>query len=344
MKFDFIIGNPPYQDETVGDQKTFAPPIYHKFIDAVRQVSEKVLLIHPARFLFNAGNTPKQWNRQMLQDSHFKVLMYEQDSSKIFNNTEIKGGVVISYCDAKSNFGEIGTFTVYPELNAILKKVRTDSAFESFSTCVISRTAYRLTDVMHREHPEALEQLSDGHPYDMSTNIFDRLPQIFFDERPQDSNSYIRILGRTGNERVYKYVKEKYVNEVSNLHNYKVFLSSANSSGAFGEALTPPIIGEPDIGSTETFVSIGAFNTVDEANAVFKYIETKFARALLGILKVTQHITPEKWAYVPLQDFTAASDIDWSKSIPEIDQQLYAKYGLDESEIAFIESHVKEMN
>ena len=64
---------------------------------------------------------------------------------------------------------------------------------------------------------------------------------------------------------------------------------------------------------------------------------------MLGTLKVTQDNSPDKWANIPLQDFTAASDIDWSKSIPEIDKQLYAKYGLDEKEIAFIESHVKEM-
>lgn len=90
-------------------------------------------------------------------------------------------------------------------------------------------------------------------------------------------------------------------------------------------------------------MSIGCFDTKEEALNTEKYIKTKFVRALVGILKITQHITPATWAYVPLQDFTAASDIDWTKSIPEIDKQLYAKYGLDEKEIAFIESHVKEM-
>ena len=73
-------------------------------------------------------------------------------------------------------------------------------------------------------------------------------------------------------------------------------------------------------------------------------MKTKFCRVLLGILKITQDNAPEKWKYVPLQDFTPASDIDWSKSVAEIDKQLYAKYGLDEAEIAFIESHVKEMS
>lgn len=97
------------------------------------------------------------------------------------------------------------------------------------------------------------------------------------------------------------------------------------------------------IGATETFYSLGLCSTKQEVQNILTYIKTKFARALLSVLKITQDVNPGKWQYVPLQDFTAASDIDWSKSIPEIDKQLYAKYGLDEKEIAFIESHVKEM-
>lgn len=76
---------------------------------------------------------------------------------------------------------------------------------------------------------------------------------------------------------------------------------------------------------------------------MLKYIQTKFARTLLGTLKVTQDNPKDTWANVPMQDFTPDSDIDWSKSIPEIDAQLYAKYGLSEEEIAFIESMIKPM-
>ncbi|MEY8336909.1 Eco57I restriction-modification methylase domain-containing protein [Lachnospiraceae bacterium 62-35] len=343
MKFDFIIGNPPYQDEAIGENKTFAPPIYHKFLENAYAISDVVEMIHPARFLFNAGNTPKQWNSDMLNDPHLKVLYYEQDSSKVFSNTEIKGGIAITYYDRRENFGEIGTFTAYSELNSILKKIKNSSEFKSFSEVVITRTAYRLTDSMHHDYPEALSQLSKGHSYDMSTNIFERLPQIFFDIKPDDGYGYIRILGRENNERVYKYIRSDYVNEVCNLHKYKIFLPSANGNGILGEILATPIIGMPDVGSTETFISIGSFDTMEEGNAALKYIKTKFARVLLGILKVTQHITPEKWWYVPMQDFTPTSDIDWSKSVAEIDYQLYKKYDLDETEIQFIESHVKEM-
>ncbi len=92
MKFDFVIGNPPYQDETTGEQKTFAPPVYHLFLDEAYKISDRVEMIHPARFLFNAGGTPKPWNKKMLEDTHLKVLYHEQNSCNIFPNTDIKGG------------------------------------------------------------------------------------------------------------------------------------------------------------------------------------------------------------------------------------------------------------
>ena len=341
MKFDFIIGNPPYQDETLGDNKGFAPPIYNKFLENAYEIADAVEMIHPARFLFNAGSTPKEWNRRMLSDEHLKVLYYEQDSSKVFANTDIKGGVAITYHDKNKDFGAIEIFTAYTELNDILKKVLHSTDFEKFSDIVVTRTAYRLTNKMHEDYPKAIEQLSDGH--DMSTNIFERLPQVFYDEKPQDTFSYIQILGRENGERVYKYIREDYVNKVCNLDKYKIFLPKANGIGLLGEVLSAPVIASPKIGATETFLSIGSFDTEREAESALKYISTKFARALLGTLKTTQDITPDKWKNVPLQDFTESSDIDWLKSVREIDAQLYEKYGLDEQEIEFIESHVKEM-
>ncbi|MDO4327660.1 MAG: DNA/RNA helicase, partial [bacterium] len=124
---------------------------------------------------------------------------------------------------------------------------------------------------------------------------------------------------------------------------YKILLPKANGSGMLGETLSAPIIAVPHIGSTETFLSIGVFETNIEAEAALKYIKTKFARILLGVLKTTQDITPDKWAMVPLQNFSSNSDIDWEKSISNIEQQLYQKYGLSIDEIGFIENTAKEM-
>lgn len=279
----------------------------------------------------------------MLSDPHVKVIFHEQNSSILFPNTDIKGGIAITYRDAEKDFGVIGTYTPFPELNAIHQKVSLADGFVPFSDIVITRTAYRLTDRMHKDHPEALSRLSNGHPYDMATNIFDRLPFIFFDEMPRDGRKYIQILGREKKARVTKYIRASYVNEVCNLYKYKIYLPKANGIGQLGEALASPVVAGPGIGATETFLSIGSFESKAEAKSALKYIQSKFARILLGILKTTQDITPDKWRYVPLQDFTPHSDIDWSVPIPEIDRQLYRKYSLSDEEISFIESHVKEM-
>lgn len=347
MKFDFIIGNPPYQDETVGDQKTFAPPIYNLFMDEAYKVSDRVELIHPARFLFNAGSTPKAWNKKMLSDEHIKVLYYKQNSSDVFPNTNIMGGVAITYRDSKKIFGNIGTFTAFSELNSILHKVVTSAHFNSFSSIVVSSYAYHFTEDMHKDYPDASSLMSDGHAFDLKSNVFQRLPHILCDELPNDDEEYVRVYGLDKTQRVYRYIRAKYLTLVVNLYNWKVLLPAANGSPALGQSLSSiigqPTIGQPAVGHTESFISIGNFETELEAENLLKYVKTKFLRCLVGVLKITQHNPPEKWKYVPLQDFTPASDIDWSQSIPEIDQQLYAKYGLDKSEIAFIESHVKEM-
>lgn len=344
MRFDFVVGNPPYQDETLGEQKNYMPPVYHLFMDSAYSISDKVELVTPARFLFDAGSTPAVWNKKMLTDKHLKILLYEPDSSKVFPNINFRGGVAVSYRDAGKDYGEIEVFTPYKELNGILKKILPIVKEHSLADIAISRTSYRLTDTMHKENPKAMSCLTKGHPYDMATNIFDLLPFVFHTNKPNDGKEYIMVVGRENNERCYKYIRRDYVNEVSNLSKYKILLTKASGKGEFGEGLASLILGFPMLANTETFLSIGNFDTESEALHLQSYIKSKFLRALLSVLKVTQDITPIKFKYVPLQDFTMSSDIDWSQSISSIDLQLYDKYGLTEEERNFIETHVKEMD
>ncbi|GAB1476191.1 hypothetical protein MASR2M70_10250 [Bacillota bacterium] len=341
FKFDVVIGNPPYQEESTGDS-TQAPPIYHKFMEEAYKVADRVSFITPARFLYNAGATPKAWNQKMLEDQHLKVTYFEQDSSKVFSNTDIKGGVAVTYRDVNADFGAIGTFTAFPQLNSILNKVSAINS-GSFSSIIFGQEIYKYTDKLHEEYPEAEGLLSKNHKYDVKTSAFDRLAIIFHDNKPDDGNKYIQLLGFQNNKRIYKWVRRDYISVHTSFDKYKVIIPAANGSGTFGESLSLPLVGTPLIGSTQTFLTIGSFDNKSEAEAVHKYIYSKFTRALLGVLKVTQHITSEKWKYVPLQDFTSASDIDWTKTVKEIDRQLYKKYGLEETEIEFIESRVKEM-
>lgn len=350
FKFDVVIGNPPYQEEQKSEdiessKKNYAPPIYNLFMDEAYKIGNIVELIHPARFLFNAGSTPKKWNKKMLNDIHLKVTHYESDSKKIFDNVDIKGGIAVTYRDISQDFGAIKVFTQYPLLNDIREKiVEENKKFVSLINIVYSRTAYRLADLMHKEHLDAINHLSKGHAYDMSSNIFDRLPFIFYDKKPIDQNDYIKIIGRENNKRCWKYIRSDYVNAPDNIESFKVLIPQATGRGEFGEALPEMVIGEPHTGNTETFISIGKFDHIYEAENLRKYIKTKLVRALLGILKVTQIGNRPVWKMIPLQDFTANSDIDWSKTVHEIDLQLYKKYDLSEEEINFIETHVKEMD
>ena len=341
MKFDFIIGNPPYQDETLGDNKGFAPPIYHLFMDETNKVADHVELIHPARFLFNAGSTPKAWNEKMLKDPHFKVLHYEGDASKLFPNTEIKGGVAITYHDAGKDFGAIELFTPYPELNAIKQKAAPRSDGTSFMSIIYIQNKFDL-ERLYVDHPEYRSVIgSDGKDKRFRNNIFDKIPA--FTETQQNSTD-IATIGVIKNKRVWRYISRSFVDvEHENLAKWKVLVARVNGSGALGEVLSTPIIIGPNQAYTQTFIGIGAFDTKNNAENCFKYVKSKFCRALLGVLKITQDNNREAWRMIPLQDFTPASDIDWSKSISEIDQQLYAKYGLNAEEIDFIETHVKPM-
>ena len=342
MKFDYIIGNPPYQDETLGDNATYAPPIYHLFLDEAYKIADRVELIHPARFLFDAGSTPKEWNRKMLSDEHLRVLFYNAISKEIFPGKDIKGGIAITYHDNTSNFGAIEHFIVFDELRSISEKVN-HRPYESLSTIIYAAESYRFTDKLHEDHPDIEALLSKGHKYDLKTSVLENLDNIvFFQDKPLDG-VYVQILGLVKANRTFKWIKREYIRAPKNFEKWKVFVPGANGSGALGEVLSTPLIGQPLIGHTQTFISIGCFEEKEEAENLLKYVKTKFCRVMLGILKITQHNPAPKWKYVPLQDFTVNSDIDWSQSVAGIDRQLYAKYGLDEREIEFIETHVKEM-
>ncbi|MCQ2562013.1 MAG: Eco57I restriction-modification methylase domain-containing protein [Alphaproteobacteria bacterium] len=340
MKFDFCIGNPPYQEATIGKNESYAPPVYNHFLESAYQLSKFTIMIHPARFLFDAGSTPKIWNKKMLEDEYFKVLDYEPASKKIFANTDIKGGIAITCRNSKVKYGKIGFFTSFKELNSILNKVKTKFK-TNMCEIIYAAESYHFTEFMHKEHPDIEALLSKGHKYDLKSNVLDNLYNMIFFEK-KFSNS-VCIVGRKNNERANMYIDARYIVAPNNFNNYKVFLPNANGSGALGEVLSTPLVGEPLVGHTQTFLSIGNFNNKNLAINCMKYIKTKFCRAMLGILKVTQSNSRPVWKYVPLQDFTDKSDIDWSKSIHEIDLQLYKKYGLDKDEIEFIETHVREM-
>jgi len=333
MKFDAVVGNPPYQ---IGTDTNFATPVYNLFIDAAISLHPNVVtLIHPARFLFNAGATPKDWNQKMLNDPHFNVLKYEANSQKVFAGVDIKGGVAVTIWDKNSTDGGLGgTFVAFEELRSALQKTRykSDDSIQS---------------VMYPQTKTTIG-LDSAFPTErrLRPNYFDKYPEEF--QQSKSDTHPVKVIGLTkGNKRAVRYMREEIVDD-ENINNWKVFLPEANGSGALGEVVSTPLTGEPLTGEpltgcTGSFVQFGRFESQSEAESCMKYLKTRFARVMLGTLKITQHNPKSTWRNVPLQDFTANSDIDWSKSIPEIDQQLYKKYGLSQEEIDFIEARVKAM-
>jgi superfamily II DNA or RNA helicase len=327
IKFDAVVGNPPYQS---GTDTNFATPVYHLFFEAAKALGPNYIsLIHPARFLFNAGATPKEWNKQMLNDPHLSVQLYEPNSQKIFSGVDIKGGVCITLWDKnQTNGGLGGSYIAYEELQSILAKTK----IGGFDEIVGPRGETKLTVVLDKKYPNDLR---------IAPNYFDRFPEVFI--KSPDSKHNIKIVGlEKGNKRTERYVDSSIVTDPK-LNNWKVFIPKSNGSGAIGEVMSTPLTGEPLTGCTYSFLQIGSFTSKSEAQNCMKYIKSKFCRAVLGTLKVTQDNPKSVWKNVPLQNFTDKSDIDWSQSIANIDKQLYAKYDLNEDEVNFIETHVKAM-
>lgn len=339
-KFDVIIGNPPYQEETAGDNHQ-AKPIYNLFMDNAYSIGNIVELITPARFLSLSGATPKKWDRKILNSSDIKIVYFNADSSQVFSNVDIKGGVVVTLYKKGAGFKPIRVFIPQPELQQIYQKVSAKTN-ETVSDHVYSPDSFRFTDELFDENKDLLGRTDKSHAKAVASSVFTRYPEIF-SEKPFENS--VGVIGRKDNQRIELYVKAKYLRDPGDLQEYKLLIPGASGTGTFGEALAKPIIAKPMEAHTQTFVAIAGLKTEDEAKSLFNYIKTKFFRSLLFVMKTTQNNQAKRtWSLIPWQDFGDKSDIDWTQSVPDIDQQLYKKYGLSDDEINFIETHVKEMD
>lgn len=344
VKIKAIVGNPPYQIE--GDTgNTRKEPVYHLFYQIGMKIAERGSLITPGRFLFRAGQTPKAWMNEVLESVHFKSTGYYPNSRDLFPTVEIKGGVAICQWDFTKEYEPVGTFCEYPIMASVIAKIRQiDNT--SLNIELSAQGLYRFTSIALETYPEILSIQGKGTAFKITSNVFDACDTIFKPLKETNSSQAAdcyQIIGRSKNDRAFKSIDKKHIQINDYILTYNVAIPKANGSGTFGEVISGPIILKPGQIHTDTFMSLGHFKTVAETANCIKYISTKFTRALLGTLKKTQDNNKEVWANVPMQDFTAASDIDWSKSVEEIDAQLYAKYNLSDEEIAFIESMIKPM-
>lgn len=337
MKFDVIIGNPPYQLSDGGAQAS-AKPIYQLFVQQAKKLKPHYLtMIIPARWM-TGGKGLDNFRYETIHDKHFTILHDFANSEDCFTGVDIKGGICYFLWDRENEklcdiyrhdsngvsfsqryLVEDGDdiFIRYPELVSIKNKVWKHQAI-SFETIVSSRKPYGLaSDFFANPKKFGLPPISD-------TPI-------------KDGYS---ILGLASLKRVVKYIPQNYpLPKKGGIDKYKLFITNSYGCGEIGEGPATPVLATPVLATpgelcTETFLEIGNFDTQTEVENAMSYLKTKFFRCLVGIRKQTQHATKQVYHYVPLQDF----------SKPWTDEELYAKYGLTDEEIAFIESMIKPMD
>lgn len=349
VKFDYIVGNPPYQVSD-GGAGASATPVYQLFSDVSKNLATVHCLVQPARWM-TGGKRLDAYRQDMMEDTHIKAIDDFADSKSVFSNVEINGGIVIYVYD--NDYSGPVDYTRHSFGNTTTMK---RSLKEQDCEIVIRENT--LVDIYHavRDYDKTAKHVSDitsaRKPYGLATDAIGHeskygLPVM---SRSKIDDGY-SILGIDSNrKRVTVYVDKNYpFPKMDNIDKYKLFVSKAYGAGkAIGESentlvMCAPVVAVPNQACTETFLEIGSFDTKEEAENFYSYFKTKFFRTLLGIRKQTQDTKRSTYAFVPLQDFTPSSDIDWSLPVPQIDEQLYAKYDLSDDEIDFIESHVKAM-
>lgn len=329
MKFNAIVGNPPYQIMD-GGTKSSATPIYNSFVDMVKKIgSQYSSLIIPARW-YGGGKGLDQFRDDMLEDRHIIKLHDFIHSEDCFPTVEIKGGLCYflrdqtqeapchifthdqSIVEQKPRYLKVDGCDVhirFEEALDILSKIN-NMMISSFDSYVSTQKPFGLRTFVHGKNK----------PFANSIKLYENGGVGYISRNDVEKNDAL-------------------------IDKYKVFISRAYNAGdGFPhQIIGKPIIGEPASCCTETYILIGPYEERDICLNVEKYIRSRFFRFMVMLKKSSQQVPSTVFTLVPNQDFTSQSDIDWSKSIPEIDQQLYTKYNLSEDEINFIEKMIKPM-
>lgn len=320
MKFDVIIGNPPYQLSDGGAQAS-ARPIYQLFVQQAKKLNPRYMtMIIPARW-YAGGKGLDAFRATMLSDERIRILHDFENASDCFTGVEIKGGVCYFLWDREYS-GECKVIT--HEKDKILS-VMTRNLLEK--NCDIF--------IRYNEAIEILRKVQNNNEVSINQKISARKPFGL----PTNFKNYQTEADDKFSVRLFANKKIGYVERAQVLRNtawidmWKVYVPEAIGSGDIRTDKVNPILGSPNTVCTETYLVFGPYLTKTEAKNVISYIKTKFFHFLLGLKKITQHTTQAVYEFVPMQDF----------SKPWTDEELYEKYGLTDDEIAFIESMIRPM-
>ena len=328
MKFNAIVGNPPYQVMDGGTDRG-SIPVYQYFMNIAKRIHPNYIsLIMPARW-YAGGRGLDEFRSNMISDTHLSQLHDYELSKDLFPTVDIAGGLCTFLWDANYN----GTCKI-TNYNA-LKDITVNRYLNQFETLIRSNAAVSILEKITSKSKSYLNSLV------LSINPFGF--RTYF--RGSDKGD-VKILTSKGWAKVFRTDISKGVEYIDQ---FKIIVgrfvpSNGEMSVKPGEGyrvLTEPQILSPAEINTETYIDTAVFSTLEEAMNYKKYLLTKFARFLLrqGITSV--NVTKECFAFVPIQDFTNKSDIVWSKNVSEVDFQLYAKYHLAKDEIEFIEKMIK---
>ena len=327
MTFNAIVGNPPYQIMDGGGKGSSAISIYNNFVEISNRIKPHYIsLIIPARW-YSGGKGLDNFRDEMLSNRKLSKLFDYFDSSNVFPLSDISGGICYFLIDSKHN----GDCEVTSFENGKVKKMVRPLIEENISSFIRFNGAIGI-----------IRKIVANGFFSFENIISPRKP---FGDIEIQKNS------KNGNVKVYAYPKDFYIDinyimvNKQNINALKVFISKAyGERGNFPyNVLAKPFVGERNTCCTETYLLIGPFKKEEEVNNCISFIKTRFFRFIVLQKKNTQNAAKGVYSFVPLQDFTSNSDIDWSRSIGEIDAQLYEKYGLERDEIDFIERMIKPM-
>lgn len=330
MKFDVIIGNPPYQMSDGGNSAS-AAPIYQHFVEKSMKLKPRYLsLIIPARW-YSGGKGLDSFREKMISDKHIRILHDFLNASDCFPGVEIKGGI----CYFLWNRDNEGTCEITTHVSN--DNVSTQNRYMKFGDNDIfirrNEAIEILAKIQSKKEKPFSDFVSSRKPFGLPTNFEGHLG------REKDDITLYQH-GGTAYIRPSEILKNKQWVEKSKLYISKAYGASDDWPH---QIINKPIFGSKNSCCTETYLVIGPFETEEITNNVMKYIKTQFFRFLVSLIKISQDATQRVYQFVPAQNFSSNSEIDWSKTVGEINQKLFEKYGLVEPETKFIESMIRPM-